>query len=282
MPKKISIIITAITAVIVNIPAATPVLAQQNQMIDPLQYADLADLSADAPVIVRATVKKAIKVAPERAPNAPPGTQRLFVEAETTSLIRGQGGAPAMIRYLIDLPVDSRGKVPKLKKKDLILFGQNLSNTTGDMQLVAKDAQIEWTPARDARIRSIVKELVANGSPPAISGIASAFHVPGTIIGEGETQIFMETPNRQPVSITILRRDGQEKFWAVSLSEIVDEAARAPVRNTLLWYRLACFLPKDLPESALRGDSQSNINQARLDYRMVIQDLGNCPRSRTP
>lgn len=282
MPKKLLIIISAITAVMVNIPAAAPVLAQENQAADPLQYADLADLSADAPVIIRATVKKTIKVDPERAPNAPAGTERLYVVAQTTALIRGQGGAPETIRYLIDVPVVGNGRAAKLKKKDLILFGRSLSNSTGDLQLVANNAQIEWTPSRDARVRAIVKELVMQNAAPAITGIASAFHVPGTIIGEGETQIFMETETRQPVSITILQRDGQKKIWAVSLSEIVDEAARAPVRNTLLWYRLACFLPKELPEEALRGDSQSNINQARLDYRMVIQDLGNCPRSRAP
>ncbi|NRD90687.1 hypothetical protein C8024_16400 [Sphingopyxis sp. BSNA05] len=106
--------------------------------------------------------------------------------------------------------------------------------------------------------------------------------MPGTIIGEGETQIFMETENGSPISITVLKRAGQQKFWAVSLGEIVDEAARAPVRNSLLWYRLACFLPRQLPGSALASDSPANARQARSDYQMVLDDLGNCPRSRQP
>ena len=92
----------------------------------------------------------------------------------------------------------------------------------------------------------------------------------------------METETGSPISITVLKRDGQQKFWAVSLGEIVDEAARAPVRNSLLWYRLACFLPRELPAEALSGVSAANARQAQSDYRLVLRDLGSCPRSRQP
>ncbi|MEH6827455.1 hypothetical protein [Parasphingorhabdus sp.] len=250
---------------------------------DPLQYADLADLSSDAPLIIHLTVKEAIKVAPERAPNAPPGTQRFYIIASTSALIRGQGGVGETIRYVIDLPLDERGRPPKIKKKPYIIFARRPAGGSSDnVQLVAKDAQIAWTPSREQRVRSLVRELMAHDAPPAISRIASAFHVAGTIIGEGETQIFMETDTGSPISITVLKRDGQRKFWAVSLGEIVDEAARAPIRNSLLWYRLACFLPRQLPASALASDTIANAQQARSDYQTVVNDLGNCPRSRQP
>ena len=260
-----------------------PAFSQVSEESDPLQYADIADLSADAPLIIHLTVKEAIKVDPERAPNAPPGTQRFYIIASTNALIRGQGGVGETIRYIIDLPLDDRGRAPKIKKKPFIIFARLPSGGGNDnVQLVAKDAQIAWTPSREQRVRSLVRELVAYDAPPAISRIASAFHVPGTIIGEGETQIFMETDSGSPVSITVLKRDGQRKFWAVSLGEIVDEAARAPVRNSLLWYRLACFLPRQLPARALASDSLANAQQAQNDYQTVLKDLGNCPRSRQP
>lgn len=276
MYKIPTLIITLLWAITADFPA----FSQSNSDADPLQYADLADLSVSAPIIAHITVNEAIKVDPERAPDAPAGTQRYYIVATTNALIRGQGGIPETIRYIIDLPLDERGRAPKIKKKQFIIFARNLSASNGDIQLAAQDAQIAWTPARDQRIRSLVREIVARNAPPAIMRIGNAFHVPGTIIGEGETQIFMETGNSNPVSITILSREGRKKVWAVSLSEIVDEAARAPVRNSLLWYRLACFLPKSLPEESLTGDSASNANQARRDYNLVIQDLGNCPRSR--
>tara|TARA_R110000772_G_scaffold100306_10_gene200557 strand:+ start:3871 stop:4722 length:852 start_codon:yes stop_codon:yes gene_type:complete len=269
-----------IIALFLMITADFPAFSQSNADVDPLQYADLADLSVNAPIIAHVTVKEAIKIDPERAPNAPPGTRRYYIVATTNALIRGQGGIPETIRYIIDLPLDERGRAPKIKKKPFIIFARNLAAANGNVQLAAQDAQIAWSPARDQRIRSLVREIVARDAPPAIARIGSAFHVSGTIIGEGETQIFMETNNSNPISITVLSRDGQKKVWAVSLGEIVDEAARAPVRNTLLWYRLACFLPKTLPDHSLTGDSGANANEARRDYSLVIQDLGDCPRSR--
>ncbi len=260
-------------------PAFSQVVEQSN----PLHYADIADLSADAPIIINLTVKEAIKVDPERAPNAPPGTQRFYIIGSTNSLIRGQGGVGETIRYVIDLPLDDRGRAPKIKKQSFIIFARRpAGGGSDDVQLVADDAQIAWTADREQRVRSVVRELVDRNAPPAISRIASAFHVPGTIIGEGESQIFMETETGSPISITVLKRDGQRKFWAVSLGEIVDEAARAPVRNSLLWYRLACFLPRQLPARALTSDTPANAQQARNDYQLVLNDLGDCPRSRQP
>jgi hypothetical protein len=264
--------------------AVIPAFSQAMEASDPLQYADIADLSVNAPIIIHATVKEAIKVDPERAPNAPAGTQRFYIIASTNALIRGQGGIGETIRYVVDLPLDARGRAPKIKKKPFIIFARRpVGGSGGDnVQLVAEDAQIAWTPDREQRVRSFVRELVDRNAPPAISRIASAFHVPGTVIGEGETQIFIETRNGSPISITVLKRQGQRKFWAVSLGEIVDEAARAPVRNSLLWYRLACFLPRQLPAAALASDTSANAQQARADYQMVLNDLGACPRSRQP
>lgn len=262
--------------------AEIPAFSQVARATDPLQYADMADLATDAPVIAHITVNRAIKVDPERAPDAPAGTRRFYIIGSVNALIRGQGGIGDTIRYIVDVPLDSRGRTPKLKKRDMLVFGRRVPGNPQDIQLVARDAQMEWTPARDTRTRQLVRELVSRDAPPAITRIGSAFHVPGTIIGEGETQIFLESENGQPISITILSRSGQKKRWAVSLSEIVDEAARAPVRNSLLWYRLACFLPRDLPNDVLNDLSPPEANQARLDYRLVIQDLGNCPRSRPP
>lgn len=269
-----------VAALIYALLADFPAFSQSTPPVDPLQYADLADLSVSSPIIAHVTIKEAIKVDPERAPNAPPNTQRFYIVATTNALIRGLGGIPGTIRYVIDLPLDERGRAPKIKKDQFLVFARNLSAANGDVQLSAPDAQIAWTADRDERVRSIVREIVASDAPPAITRIGHAFHVPGTIIGDGETQIFLETKTGDPVSITIISRQGQEKLWAVSLTEIVDEAARAPKENTLLWYRLACFLPKALPEDAMSSPSAENINQARRDYSLVIQDLGNCIRSR--
>lgn len=262
------------------ISAQKPAFGQTPTPIDSLQYADLADLSINAPIIVHATIKRAVKIKDERALSAPSGTQRHYIEAETNALIRGEQGIAGTIRYVIDLPLDDRGRAPKIKKKPFIIFARTNRGGNGQLQLIARDAQIAWTPNRDSRVKAIVREVLGRNAAPGIERIGSAFHVPGTIIGEGETQIFMETDSNVPISISVLSRDGQRKTWAVSLGEIVDEAARAPVRNSLLWYRLACFLPDDLPFESLDGHLPANADQARQDYNMVLRDLGSCPRSR--
>jgi hypothetical protein len=68
----------------------------------------------------------------------------------------------------------------------------------------------------------------------------------------------------------------------VALGEIVDEAARMPVRGGLLWYRLACSLPAALPPRATRTLAVQEAEAARADYQVVVDALGRCDRTRTP
>jgi hypothetical protein len=118
-------------------------------------------------------------------------------------------------------------------------------------------------------------------APPRITGIGNAFFVPGALPGEGETQVFLTTADNQPVSLTVLRRPGERPRWAVALSEIVDEAAGPPPAETLLWYRLACSLPRTLPERSTASLGPADADQARADYRFIMDALGPCGRTRT-
>jgi len=71
-----------------------------------------------------------------------------------------------------------------------------------------------------------------------------------------------------------------ERTWGVSLSEIVDQAARPPVRDTLTWYRLACFLPPAIPARAALSGSEEDHRAAAEDYAFVLRELGECTRTR--
>ena len=109
-----------------------------------------------------------------------------------------------------------------------------------------------------------------------MTGVGAAFHVPGSLPGEGETQIFLQTADARPVSLSVLRRPGEEPRWAVALGEIVDEAATPPARDTLLWYRLACFLPATLPQASTASLEEADARQASEDYAFVLARLGAC------
>jgi hypothetical protein len=260
---------------------ANPVASQAQIVTPPPSYADLADLSLASPIVVQARITRSWTLKPEEAPDVAPGRVRLLVEADVERLLVGASGMPASIRYLVDAPRDARGRPPKLKKLGVLAFLSGNPAQPGQLRLVARDAQLNWTPALDETVRGILKEAATQGARIRISGITSAFHIPGTVPGESETQIFLSTTEQRPVSLSILRRPGEAARWSVALGDFVDEAARPPEPNTLAWYRLACSLPAALPSTAISQlDGEGKLAVSR-DYQVVLQSLGPCGRTRS-
>lgn len=244
-------------------------------------YADLADLADSAPIVLRAQVRKLVPVEAARARGLRPGWGRFYVEARTGALLAGNTALGEALRYLVDVPLDARGKAPALKKKQVLLFARTVPGRAGELQLVASDAQLIWDAATETKLRAILAELVAPGAPGAITGVREAIHVPGALAGEGETQIFLDTADHAAASITVLQRPGVKPVWGVSFSEVLAKVGQPPARETLAWYRLACFLPNSLPAAANLSDTAGSRAQAQGDYRTVLGDLGACPRTRS-
>lgn len=284
----------AIAGLIMLNPGISSVSAMQAPPVpaaatSPFSYADIADLAAAAPVVLHARIYQAAPLKPAQAPGLAAGQARFYVEADVVSLIRGAGPLAARVSYLVDLPLDAKGKPPKLKKKQpVLLFARPVAgasagtNSTGSVRLVAPDAQLAWDPATETQLRAILTELVKPGAPPAITGIANGFHVPGTLPGEGETQLFLDTKTGEPVSLTILTAADGSRRWAAAFGEIVDGSAAVPARNTLAWYRLACGLPRQLPLNKLAGTAPEDRRKAASDYGIVLGALGECTRTRKP
>jgi hypothetical protein len=239
-------------------------------------YAVTAGQVLGAPVIVDARIRSAARVKDNDASGLTPGRARFYIEADVLALIRGSNALPARISYLADVALDSRGKVPKLKKARVLLFARMIAGQADQVQLTGADSQRLWDAALDAQVRGITRETLAADAPPAITGIGNAFHVPGSLPGEGETQIFLTTATNLPISLQILRRPGAQPRWSVSMGDIVDESAGAPPRDTLLWYRLACGLPGQMPTSSLESEEPDNARMAREDYATVRRELGPC------
>jgi hypothetical protein len=250
-------------------PPATPAVT----------YADLADLADTADLVVQVLVAKQIPLPPERATNVAAGYTRLYVEARTQALLAGRAPLGESVQYRVDVPLDAKGKVPKLKKREFLLFARPVPGRPGELQLTGPMDQLPYDETIAARLRPILAELAAADAAPAITGVRDALAVPGTLVGESETQIFLGTATGDPVSLTIVRRPGMAPAWGVSYSEIVDQAARPPERDTLAWYRLACFLPEKLPPGANLAQDPASRARAAQDYAFVLQDLGDCPRT---
>ena len=242
-------------------------------------YADLADLADGAPLVIRAQPRKIAAVEPARARGLRPGWGRFYVEARTEALIAGSAPLGEALRYLVDLPLDPKGKPPAVKKKSVVLFARTVAGHPGELQLVAPDAQLLWDTALDARLKGVLRELYAPSAPPRISGLREAVHVSGDLAGSGETQIFLLSASDEPAAITVSRTPGSAPRWGVSFSELVASDV-APARETLGWYRLACFLPPVLPAAASVSDDPADRAAAAQDYAYVRDQLGACPRAR--
>ena len=242
-------------------------------------YTDLVDLSEAADLVLKANIRKQAEVKRERAPGLAPGYARLYIEAETEALIAGTVPVGERLRYLVDVPLDARGRVPKLRKQSVVLFARPVAGRLGELQLVLPGAQFLATPAFEARVRPVIASTLAPDKPPVVTGIADALSIPGNLAGESETQLFLRTASGDPASVTIIRRPGQPPRWGVSWSELVDQSARAPAPETLEWQRLACGLPETLPADANLARNPSAQRQAAEDYQLVRRELGPCGRT---
>ncbi len=242
-------------------------------------YADLVDLALSSPVVVKAVVHRQTRLKPEVSPGLAAGYARLYIEADTAALLVGPVLGESL-RYLADVPLDAAGKVPKLSKSPVLLFGATVPGKPGELLLTASDTMLPWTAALDARVRAILTELVSPDAPPRITALREALHVPGNLVGEGETQFFFATDNARPMSITVVRRPGEPTRWGVSFTEIVDQAAQPPAPETLAWYRLACSLPQAVPDKAAISATEADKRIADEDYRLVRESLGACRRNR--
>jgi hypothetical protein len=243
-------------------------------------YADFADLALGAPIVAQVELQRAIPLRPEEAPGVPAGFTRFVIEGNVTALIRGPQGMAAQVRYLGDLPNDARGRpVSPQRRSQWLVFANPVRGRPVDIQLIAPDAAIPFTAEAGQRVRDILAASLAEDAPPAIVGIGRAFHVPGALPGSSETQFFLQNARSQPVSITVTREAGAPPRWFVSLTEFVDAGAAQPQRDTLLWYRLACTLPAQLPVASL-ADAGEHRQAIAEDYRLVRQSLGACQRTR--
>jgi hypothetical protein len=252
---------------------------QQLPEISHLSYADIADSVSVAPIVAIATVTKAKRLKGDLAIGVPADRTRFLVTAKLSALLRGETGLPERIEYLFDAPLDEKGRPAKLGKRKVLLAGVPVPGKPASIQLISPRAQFDWTAAAEAQARAIITEAVAHDAPPRILGVGNAFHVRGSLPGESETQIFLKTVGDQPVSLNVLRRPGEDVQWAAALGEMIDDSATAPARDTLLWYRLACFLPPVLPDASVASLSVEDAAAAAADYRFVIEALGACGRT---
>ena len=195
------------------------------------------------------------------------------------ALLAGSAALPESLRYLVDVPLDAKGKPPKLKKQEFVLFARPVAGRPGELQLIGPGAQLAHTAALEARLRPVLAAFLASDAPPRVTGVRDVLSSEGNLAGESETQVFLVTASGEPAALTIVRRPGMAPRWGVSWTELVDQSAAAPQRDTPAWFRLACALPPTLPARAQVAEDPADRARAARDYRFVIEQLGPCARN---
>ena len=262
MSRTLVVAIT-VAALAVPSPAAAP------------SYADIAALTLAAPVIVRADVAKTERIAAADAPGLAPGRARLLVRAKVAAALVAPAAVPPEVEYLWDAPLDARGKPPQLKGVPVLLFLRGDAARPGQYQLIAANAQLDGSGGAEATARAVLAEA-RRGDVPMVTGVDNAFRVAGSVAGEAESQFHLTTADGKPVSLVLLTRPGQPQRLSVALGDVIDDAAPPVRRDTLLWYRLACFLPRTLPAAATAGVEPGDAAAVAADYAAALALLGPC------
>lgn len=258
--------ICAITATMLLAAAPVPTVVRATPT-----FADLATLGLAAPIVVRATIYKTERLSARDAPSIPAGLARILVSAATSAAIVAPCEIPPRLTYLTDITLDAHGKPPKLIGSDLLLFLRP-GTAPGQYALIASRGEVAWSAVADATLRSVLT-AARDGKVPVVTGVTSAFRVPGAVPGEAESQFFLATNDGKPVSLVVLTRPGQPRRVSIALGDVIDDAAPPIAKNTLLWYRLACSLPPQLPPALDAGTEVAG------DYRFILADLGPCKRT---
>ena len=273
----------ALMGVVLACPAAS--VARPMQIVDDSggvmpAYADVAGLTLMAPLVISGSIRSASKITGADAAGVPAGVQRYYVTLDVQSLLRGDSAVPAQIGYVLDIPLIAGQRPPKLRKQRVILFARPVANRPELVQLVDTDAQRNWSAELEQLTRQIVADVLKPSAPPAITGVGNAFYVPGTLPGEGQSQIFLTTDAGQPVSLIVEHQPGAAPRWSVSFSDLVDQAAPPPPRDSFAWFRLACGLPGSLPDTSIAADDSTAAAILRNDYARIVRDLGPCTGKR--
>jgi hypothetical protein len=251
-------------ALLLAVPAAAPATT--------LSFADVADLTLAAPVIVRASITGSERISAENSPGLAAGNARLLVSAAVSAALIAPGTVPGTLSWLWDAPLDAKGKPPKPKGSSVLAF-LAAPAADGKTRLIAGAGQQPASPELEAEVRAIAT-AARSGEAPAITGISNGFRADGTVPGESESQFFLQTADGKGLTMVVTRKPGEALKVAVSRGDVIDESAASVKPQTLLWYRLACTAPANLPAAA--GGTDKVL---AADWTAALTSLGPCGRT---
>jgi hypothetical protein len=255
-------------------PVPAPVPAAQS-------YATLARLYLVSPIVARAQVRAEAKIGRKESallPPLPAGQGRQWLTIDVQNVLKAPAALPARIGLLWQGPLDPGNKLPKWRKKSLILFMTSAASPGGATSYGMSEvgAAFGWTDGDEALLRQIASEA----SDPAKLGLAirslrSAF----VTLADGDTSgryvhFLFQTAVGQPLVAIV---DQQRNQWRLRTTTTdLDQDATPVLPGTLLWYHLACGLPQTPPEAATRQATTEESQLAAAAWTAMLATLGPC------
>ena len=260
-------------------PALAPVPAEQ------LTYADLAGL-AEPRRGRRSGARDAIRrrSSPSARPASLRATPGSISRRGPRRCSRRRRRSANSLNYLVDVPLDAKGKPPKLKKQTFLVFARHASR--------AARARCSWSsPTPSCRpttrstpgVRAVIAELAAPDAPPRITGVRDAMSVAGNLAGESETQLFLDTADRRA---GLAHRGAAARAWprpgasrgprSSTRPPARPNAARSPGTASPAHCRASC------PATPTCSATAHRATQARADYALVLDQLGPCDAQPPP
>ena len=267
MPVRI--LANAMILLALSVPAA----AGPQLSVDRLGgYADVADLALASPLIVRATITRARPAPARTAGTAPAGRTRMQIMATVSNPLVAPASIGQSLQFLWDVPIGKDGRPQDVRDFEILGFFSPPA-ADGATRLVSRRGVQPWDPALADQVRAIVAEN-RSGAVPVITGVSNGFRADGTVPGESESQFFLTSADGRPATLVVQNRPGEVRRILLARGDVIDESAERIRPATLIWYRLACFLPTRLPNAA--GGTDPALAR---DWQDALASLGPCGRT---
>ena len=211
-------------------------------------------------------------------PASRPGMTRLYLEARTEALLAGRSALGESLVYLADVPLDAKGKAPKLKKQRFLVFADPVPGRPGSLQLVdsvgaaACDARDRAAGAHRHR-RARRARRAARGDRDSRRHVGA--RQPRRRIGDPAVPRHR---TGEPVSLTRRAPPGH----GADLGRLV-ERDRRPVRpparaaDASPGTASPASCPSACPPNAFLQQDPASRRRAEADYRFIVEQLGVLP-----
>lgn len=229
--------------------------------------ADIIRLTLDAPVIVTAEIVKTDEVKRRDASDLPPGGRRRLVRARITSVIKAPSLTPPQIEYLQDwIPADGGKKPPRLEGARVLVFLAPSKRRDDQYSLIDRRAQTGQEPASERLVRAILLDAeTPQLRSLRIAGVSAVFD------WGDRRQFLVDTTDGRKLSLDTTPEGSAVK---VSFDETSGDAKTVQA-GSLLWFRLACELPANLPDAIVQDYQTPGLDPQKAFSELKAR-LGPC------